>query len=251
MKEDDDMGNNNSHLIPIINKKLTDNFCIQGIMNNPRTSELNNVLIRLAERFGSIIEDMTAPSYREQINERAYYLLYMANVINVVDRNIEVDLPEIRNENCYKKETIKYELAANGYLKRTHTITERTKTNERIRVSVSLMNEDGLEMQRITDIRDSKSGAETKVYERLKSNPNIIRKTRDGQNDEEFYDIRAAKNFANLGTKNGTRIQKEQIRDLTIGERESILNNCKDSVYINGINKILGKAKIKPADTGR
>lgn len=239
-------------IMPMIEKKLKDEFCNMKLLDNPRISELEGIFLKLSERFGSILEDSGDGYYAPNLFNRAYYLLYMANILRVVQDGIEVELPEYKTDEYSKKEKLKYEMVPNKYLKRTQIIEEKDKIDEKIKVSVSLINEEGIELQRIVDIRKGNlADTKTAVYERTPGNPTVIRRTSDGRNDEVFYDMGSLLRIENIVANKENKIGKEEIKELTTEQKEKIIEDNKKSKYAQGISRMLGIAVTKPIDTSR
>lgn len=183
--------------------------------------------------------------------DRAEYLLSMTDIIKVLnDGNIEVKLPEYSKmgSDYSKKETIKYEMTMNRDIKRTKTIIERENLNEEVKTETSIINPDGIEMQRITSTR---SNRKVLVYERMRNNPAMVRRTIDGEHEEVFYDNSKSKKLQDITAKKEDRIDKENIEPLTKKQEEEILKNNRNPIYAKGISKLFGIVQTKSSDTGR
>lgn len=43
-------------LMPIIEKKLKNEFCNSNLLKNPRINELSHILVKLSENYGNILD---------------------------------------------------------------------------------------------------------------------------------------------------------------------------------------------------
>lgn len=234
-------------LIPMINKKLSDKFCSRRIMDNPRMSEVDDVLLSIAINYGTMLEERSLldPYFMRKLQDRAYHLLHMSNIIEVVGGNLRVTMPvSTRMGSEYSRsEVIDYEPIQEGYLKRTHSITEKDSASKsKETVSVSIINEDGIEIERRTTVKEGLED-KTLVYQRMIGNPNIVKRTTDGIHEETFYDMTKSNKFENLVALKETKIPKEEVKPMNEEQQRIILENNKYSDYIEGIKKIVGKQK--------
>lgn len=241
-------------LIPMINKKLSDEFCSRRIMDNPRMTEVDDILLSIAINYGTMLEERSLldPYCMGKLQDRAYHLLYMSDIIEVVGVNLRVTMPvSTRMDSEYSRsEVIDYEPVQEGYLKRTRRITEKDSSKNKESISVSIINGDGIEIERRTTVREG-SEETTFVYQRIIGNPNVVKRTTDGIHEETFYDMTKSNKFEDLVDLEETKIDKEQIKPMNEEQKRSILENNRYSDYIEGIKKIIGKQKTVDENTER
>lgn len=235
-----------NYLLPAIQRKLESDgkYISRGILGNPRVTEINDITTQYVKSMGNLfMYDPFTATYEKALNQMMDYFLQDSSYIETDKYGaMQVNLPEYidSEHDITKKEYLRYKVDEEGKISRTRERiqTERASIQEKLK-EISCYDEFGIELQR--EATEEKQNRQRRVkYVRLDGKPHIVQIIDLDTGEERYIDIRDSEHFEDLDLFNATQVKKDEIVDLTSAEKMRIIERTSNSVYGEGIRKILG-----------
>ena len=228
-----------SYVSPIIQRELERQYVDERILENPRSSEINDITLSLLKKMGNVFMYEGSILYEAKLRNMVEYLIQGTNYLEVDERGaVRIKLPEYcdsENE-INRKEQIVYQNQSKGGLRKIRRRMEQQQGDKSILEETSYYNAEGIEVQR-KRVETGTHGTEETEYRRSEENPCIV-EVQDSSIGRKLFDIRNSNSFENLDLSKGEEVDRE--KQLTKIDKIRIAERTRNSIYGVGIKKILG-----------
>lgn len=229
------------YIPPIILEKLEENFANKSILENPRCSEIADIIISIAKQMGNLSQDIGSPYYENQLITRVELLLSSSGLLQFDEKgSIIIKEPQYCEDEFMKDTTHIYEALGDGKLKRTVETKENGKAKSK---EESIIDKDGIEQRKVI----TRQGKGILVIQRTQQNPLVAElKLQQGKEDlEEFYDISHSINLQDIEIIGAKRITQDEITQIQEIDKIRAWERFKHlrykyPFYLDGIRKMLG-----------